>query len=411
VTFPADFSVLQIFQGLYTLFTGDPQTALVRILLILVGIAFVYLSAKGIFEPLVLLPMGMAMIGVNAGYLVLEAGKVGNLFVAPLETGSEGLMNVLQIDFLQPLYTFTFSNGLIAALVFMGIGAMTDLDFLISRPLPSLMLAMFAELGTIATLPIGVALGLTPGEAASIALVGGADGPVVLYGSLVMARDLFVPITIVAYVYLSLIYAGYPFLIKLLVPKELRGIRMNPLDRRRLPKVSASAKLIFSAVATAVLSLLFPMASPLFVSFFVGVALKEAGVTRHVEFLSGPLLYGSTFFLGFMLGALMSADLLLNPKVLLLLVLGVVALLLSGIGGILGGLIYCWMSKKTVNPLIGIAGVSCVPTTAKVAQKCAYEANKWCQILPYAMGPNVAGVITSAIIGGIYTSTIGLMGS
>ena len=406
---PLDLSILQIFQGLYTLFAEEPRVAAVRILLILVGIAFVYLSAKGIFEPLILMPMGMAMIGVNGGFLFVEAGRIGNLFVAPLETGPERLMNVLQINFLQPIYTFTFSNGLIAALVFMGIGAMTDLDFLISRPLPSFMLAMFAEFGTIATLPIGVALGLTPGEAASIALVGGADGPVVLYGSLVMAKDLFVPITIVAYVYLSLIYAGYPFLIKLMVPKELRGIRMNPLDRRSLPKVSASSKLIFSAVATGVLSLLFPMAAPLIVSFFVGVALKEAGVTRHVEFLSGPLLYGSTFFLGFMLGALMSADLILDPKVLLLLVLGIVALLLSGVGGLAGGMLYYWISGKKVNPLIGIAGVSCVPTTAKVAQKCAFEANKWCQILPYAMGPNVAGVITSAIIGGIYVSTIGRM--
>lgn len=407
---PINFPILQIFQGFYTLFTGEPTIAIARVLLIIVGIAFVYLSYKQIFEPLILLPMGFGMIGVNAGVLVMEAGQHGNLFAAPLATGTDNLMNLLQIDFLQPIYTFTFSNGLIAALVFMGIGAMTDLDFLISRPLPSLLLAVCAELGTIATFPIGVALGLTPKEAASIALIGGADGPVVLYGALIMAKELFVPITVVAYVYLSLIYAGYPYLIKLLIPKELRGIRMNPLDRHRLPRVSGTSKLMFSAVAAAVLSLLFPMGAPLFVSFFVGVALKEAGVTRHVEFLTGPLLYGSTFFLGLMLGVLLSADLILDPRVLLILVLGVVALLLSGIGGLLGGLFYCWMSKKTVNPLIGIAGVSCVPTTAKVAQKCAYEANKWCQILPYAMGPNVAGVITTAIIGGIYTSTIGLMG-
>ncbi len=403
---PINLEIIQIFQGLYSLFVDEPKIAIARVLLILVGIAFVYLSYKEVFEPLILLPMGMGMIGVNAGVLVMEAGNYGNLFASPLATGTDNIMNMLQIDFLQPIYTFTFSNGLIAALVFMGIGAMTDLDFLISRPLPSLMLAAFAEFGTIATFPIGVALGLTPKEAASIALVGGADGPVVLYGSLIMARDLFVPITVVAYLYLSLTYAGYPYLIKLLIPKELRGIRM---DQRRIPKVSGTSKLIFSSVACALLSLLFPMGAPLFVSFFVGVALKEAGVTRHVEFLTGPLLYGSTFFLGLMLGVLMSADLILDPKVLLLLVLGVVALLLSGIGGLAGGMLYYWVSGKKANPLIGIAGVSCVPTTAKVAQKCAFEANKWCQILPYAMGPNVAGVITTAIIGGIYVSTIGRM--
>ncbi len=406
---PTDLPIFSMFQGIYTLFTGEPVIAITRVALIVIGVLLVYLSYKQVFEPLVLMPMGMGMIGVNAGVLALEAGQHGNLFAAPLATGTDTLMNLLQIDFLQPIYTFTFSNGLIAALVFMGIGAMTDLDFLISRPLPSLLLAACAELGTIVTLPLGVALGLTPGEAASIALVGGADGPVVLYGSLVMARDLFVPITVVAYLYLSLTYAGYPYLIKLLIPKELRGIRMDPRGRHRIPKVSGTSKLMFSSVVTALLSLLFPMGAPLFVSFFVGVALKEAGVTKHVEFLTGPLLYGSTFFLGLMLGVLMSADLILDPKVVLLLVLGIVALLLSGIGGLLGGLIYCWLSKKTVNPLIGIAGVSCVPTTAKVAQKCAYEANKWCQILPYAMGPNVAGVITTAIIGGIYTSTIGFI--
>lgn len=402
---PINLPVLQVFQGLATLFTDEPSVAITRVLLILLGIAFVYLSYKEVFEPLVLLPMGMGMIGVNAGVLVMEAGQRGNLFAAPLMTGTDNLMNILQIDFLQPIYTFTFSNGLIAALVFMGIGAMTDLDFLISRPLPSLLLAACAELGTVATFPIGVALGLTPREAASVALVGGADGPVVLYGSLVMAKHLFVPITVVAYMYLSLTYAGYPYLIKLLIPKELRGIKM-PLDRKSLPKVSGTSKLIFSSVACAFLSLLFPVGAPLFVSFFVGVALKEAGVTRHVEFLAGPLLYGSTFFLGLMLGVLTSADLILDPKVLILLLLGMLALLLSGIGGLAGGLIYCWITNKRVNPLIGIAGVSCIPTTAKVAQKCAFEANKFAQILPYAMGPSVAGVITTAILGGIYTSML-----
>src|SRR3990170_783863 len=257
-----EIDVLHIFQGIATMVASDPLIAVARIVLIALGIAFVFLGAKGTLEPLIMIPMGIGMACVNAGVLYLSANTMGTIFMDPTVSDPVKLLDILQINFLQPIYTFTFSNGLIAALVFMGIGAMTDLDFLISRPLPSFMLAMFAEFGTIATLPLGVALGLTPGEAASIALVGGADGPVVLYGSLVMAKDLFVPITIVAYVYLSLIYAGYPFLIKLMVPKELRGIRMNPLDRRHLPKVSASSKLIFSAVATGVLCLLFPMAAP-----------------------------------------------------------------------------------------------------------------------------------------------------
>jgi len=307
-------------------------------------------------------------------------------------------MYYLQIDFLQPIYTFTFSNGLIACLVFMGIGAITDIDILIARPYMSLFLAICAELGTVLTLPIAMAMGLLPNEAAAIALVGGADGPMVLYGSIMLARDLFVPITVVAYVYLGVIYAGYPFLARI-IPRRLRGIEM---DWRTIPRVSPGAKFAFAILACGFLCLLFPVAAPLFASFFIGLAIKEAGVLRFIEFLSGPLLYGATFFLGFTLGALLGVDIILNPKVLTLLVLGIIALTLSGLGGIAGGLIFHKISKEPFNPLLGIAAVSCVPTTAKVAQKCAAAVNKKCMILPFAMGPCVAGVITTAIFTGIY---------
>jgi sodium ion-translocating decarboxylase beta subunit len=318
----------------------------------------------------------------------------------------EELMYYLQIDFLQPIYTYTFSNGLIACLVFMGIGAITDIDILLAKPGMSLFLAVFAELGTIATLPIAMAMGLLPNEAAAIALVGGADGPMVLYGSLMMAQNLFVPITVVAYVYLGVCYAGYPYLAKI-VPKRLRAIEMNP---RNIPQVSAGAKFAFSIATFTVLSILFPVAAPLFASFFVGLAVKEAGITRYVELISGPILYGSTFFLGFTLGALLGVDIILDPKVLLLLVLGIIALTLSGLGGLAGGLIFRKITKEPFNPLVGLAAVSCVPTTAKVAQKCAFMANKKCMILPYAMGPNVAGVITTAIITGVYISGLKFLG-
>jgi len=178
------------------------------------------------------------------------------------------------------------------------------------------------------------------------------------------------------------------------------------MDPFAIPEVSAGKKFAFAVIAMGILSLLFPVAAPLFASFFLGVAVKELKLTRFTEFLSGPLLYGSTLFLGLVLGALLSADVILDSKVLLLLGLGVLALLLSGIGGLIGGLIYYKLSKKKVNPLIGIAGVSCLPTTAKVAQKCAAEANVFAMILPYAMGPCVAGVITTAIITGIYVGGI-----
>ncbi len=398
-----DFSVWDFFQGLYSFALMDPVAAAVRFLLIAVGFLFIYLGYRKTLEPLLMIPMGIGMVGVNAGVLIWGANHTGTLFVDPLVSEHEQLLNTLQIDFLQPIYNFTFSNGLIACLVFMGIGAITDLDYLLAKPMMSMMIALAAELGTILTLPIGVAAGLAPREAASIALVGGADGPMVLFGSLKLAPDLFVPITVVAYLYLSLCYAGYPFLIKLLIPKRLRGVEMDPAA---IPEVSSGKKFAFAIVAVGVLSLLFPVAAPLFACFFLGVAVKEAGITRYTEFLSGPVLYGSTLFLGFVLGSLLSAEVILDSKVLLLLGLGMLALLLSGIGGLIGGLIYYKLSKKKVNPLIGIAGVSCVPTTAKVAQKCAAESNVFAMILPYAMGPCVAGVITTAIITGIYVSGV-----
>ncbi|MDP2932266.1 MAG: sodium ion-translocating decarboxylase subunit beta [Chloroflexota bacterium] len=395
-----------MFQGIYTFFVANLETSLIRILLILVGLGLIYLAHKGILDPLILIPMGMGMVAVNAGMLLLEGGKIGTLFLSPLVSDPTELMNILQIDFLQPIYTFTFSNGLIACLIFMGIGAITDINFLMAKPMSSMLLAVGAELGTLFTLPIAMLWGFNLKEAAAIAMVGGADGPMVLYTSLLLAKHLFVPITVIAYVYLSLTYVGYPYLIRLLIPKSMRGVAMNP---REIPEVPAVEKFTFSVVAMLVLSLLFPVAAPLIASFFVGVAVKEMDIKRFREFLEGPLLYGSTFFLGLILGTLFSVEIITDVTVLKLLVLGMVALLLSGIGGLLAGLLYYKLSKGKVNPLIGIAAVSCIPTCAKIAQKEAFKANKFAMILPFAMGPNVAGVITTAIITGIYVSAIPLL--
>ena len=398
-----EIEFLNIFQGIATMVASEPHIAIARVVLIALGIAFVYWGVKGTLEPLIMIPMGVGMACVNAGVLFLSARTMGTIFIDPIASEPAKLLDVLQIDFLQPIYTFTFSNGLIACLVFMGIGAISDVGYMLIAPVRCMFIAVMAELGTLLTFPIAVAMGLTYKEAAAIAMVGGADGPMVLYTSLMLARDLFVPITIVAYLYLSLCYAGYPYLVKLLVPKHLRGIKM---DQKTVPNITAAEKITFSIITATVLCLLFPVAAPLFMSFFLGVIVRESGVKQYVEFLSGTVLYGSTFFLGLMLGVLFEANTILNPKVLLLLFLGMTALLLSGIGGIIGGYIVYWTSGRTFNPVIGIAGVSCVPTTAKVAQKEAHDANKFAMILPWAMGACVSGVITSAIIAGIYVTVL-----
>jgi carboxybiotin decarboxylase len=402
-----DFNLFDLFQGLSTLFASDTSVALTRVGLILLGFLLIYLGKKEILEPLLMIPMGLGMAAVNAGVLFLSANTQGTLFVDPIASDTSRLMYVLQIDFLQPIYTFTFSNGLIACLVFMGIGVLLDVGYLLAKPFSSMFLALCAEFGTIATFPIAVAFGLNYNDAASIAMVGGADGPMVLYTSLMLSKELFVPITVVAYLYLGLTYGGYPYLIKLMVPKKLRGIK--PQQPKKVSNISAGEKLAFSVVACAVLCLLFPVASPLFLSLFLGVAVKEAGLKHFADIIAGPILYGATLFLGLLLGVLCEANTILNPVVLKLLILGIIALLLSGIGGIFGGYILYFIRRGKYNPVIGIAGVSCVPTTAKVAQKSVSEVDPESLIMPDALGANISGVITSAIITAIYVTLVPLL--
>lgn len=432
-------TIPQIFQGVLTLFQGDPTIGFARVGLIFLGFLLVYLGHKGALDPLLMVPMGLGMATVNAGVLLLDplttasvldlanspmvrdahraVGPLtstvadslrtqGTLHVSPLVQQSENLLYILQVDWLQPIYSFTFSNGLIACFVFMGIGTILDVGYVIARPFQSMLLALAAELGTVAVFPIGIALGLTPGESAAIAMVGGADGPMVLFTSLMLARDLFVPICVVAYLYLGLTYGGYPYLIRLLVPERLRSIPMRPTKAK---KITSAQKLAFAVACCTILSLLFPVAAPLLLSLFLGIAIREAGLKDFVFVVEKVFLYGATLFLGLMLGILCEANTILNPKVLLLLLLGILALLISGIGGIMGGYVMYFLSGRKVNPVIGIAGVSCVPSTAKVAQKEVNKVAPGVIILPDALGASISGVITSAVFAAIYVSLIPLL--
>ena len=403
---------LQFFPGIESFVAMGLGPSLVRIALIFLGFALVYLGYKNILEPLLMIPMGMGVSMVNAGILLmpsLEPGagsELGTMFLNPLVKTAPEHIDALQIYFLQPIYALSFSNGLIACLVFLGIGAITDLEFFISNPRLSILLAIPAELGSILTFPIAKAMGFNTGEAAAIAIIGGADGPMVLFASLQLAKSLFVPITIVAYIYLSIVYAGYPFLIKALVPRRLRGLPMRDV---KMNNVSPGEKLAFSVVAGTLLCLLFPVAAPLFVCFFLGTAIRESGVSRYVKVSDDVILSGSTLFLGFTLGCLLSANIVMDTKMLKLIILGFTALFLSGVGGLLGGLVAYKVSGGRINPLLGIAGVSCVPTTAKVAHKCAQEVDPTVFILHYAMGPCIAGVITTAVITACYVTFVRLL--
>ncbi len=308
---------ITLFQGIGTMFYQSPEIVICRIVLIFAGFLLVYLGKKGILEPLIMVPMGVGMSSVNAGMLFLTGNKIGNLIIDPLLTSTDDLMKYMQINFLQPVYTLTFSNGLIACLVFIGIGILCDLGYVLDHPFISMTIALFAELGTVATYPIAKLMGLSDGAAAAVSIIGGADGPMVLFASLKLAPEYFVPISIVAYLYLSLTYGGYPYLIKLFIPPHLRG----KVIKREKPaqRITSGEKMIFAVIVNALLCLLFPVAAPLFLSFFLGIIIREAGIQRYISLVGDGFLYVATFFLGLILGVLCDASTLLNPVVLKLL--------------------------------------------------------------------------------------------
>jgi oxaloacetate decarboxylase beta subunit len=395
--------ILDLFQGIATLAASEPFIFGGRIFLMMLGLLLIYLGQRGVLEALLMIPMGLGMATVNAAVLFLQAGKMGTLFLDPLASNTNDLMSQLQINWLQPIYTFAFSNGLIACLVFLGIGTLLDVGYVMQRPFRSMFLAICGELGTLIVFPLGVAMGLPVNQAAATATIGGADGPMVLFASLILAPEIFVPITVVGYLYLGLTYGGYPYLIKALVPKKMRAIAMPPDTTR---PISAGEKMVFAVIACVLLSFLFPVASPLFLSLFLGVIVRESGLNYFYDLFSNQILYGATFFLGLVLGVLCEANTILNPKVLILLILGIIALIFSAIGGIIGGYILYFLSGGKYNPVIGIAAVSCVPTTSKVAQKVVSAANPNAIILPHALGVNISGVITSAIFAAVLISLL-----
>lgn len=420
---------LDLFEGLKTAMNQPTSMVIARIGFIILGGLMMYLGKKGVLEPLLMIPMGLGMMTINAATMMFDPlglhGGFGNLFIesqagsALSSTAGAGanvvqhaanagavadLMYILQIDWLQPIYTFTFSNGLIACFVFMGIGSLLDIGYVIARPFTSMTIAICAELGTIFTLPIAQAMGFTVKEAAAISVVGGADGPMVLFTSLKLAPHLFVPIAVVAYLYLGIAYGAFPFLVRALIPKKLRAIKMTP--PKGISEISSSKKMTIAAVSCVVLCFILPVAAPLLFSLFLGIVVRESGIKQFIDLLQGPVLFFSTFMLGTLLGILCDAGTILDPKILPLLGLGVMALTLSAIGGVGGGYIMWFISKGKINPVIGVAGVSCVPSTAKVAQKIVSKDNPQSIVLPDALGANIAGVFTTAIIAGAFISLL-----
>lgn len=375
-------------QGLLDLWasTGIANFTLGQVFMIVVGSLLIYLAiAKG-FEPLLLIPIGFG-------------GILANIPVADI-AGPEGLLGIL--------YHSGIESGVFPLLIFMGVGAMTDFGPLLARP--SLMiLGAAAQFGIFFTLFGAIAMNLIPGmeftmaDAAAIAIIGGADGPTAIYVASRLAPDLLGAIAVAAYSYMALVPIIQPPIMKLLTTEEERKTQM-----KQLRHVSKLEKIIFPLALLLVTLLLLPSAAPLVGMLCFGNLLKESGVVdRLSNTAQNELINIVTIFLGLAVGSKLAADKFLSIETIGILLLGMVAFSIGTAAGLLMGKVMYRLSGGTVNPLIGAAGVSAVPMAARVANKIGLQANPQNFLLMHAMGPNVAGVIGSAVAAGVLLAIVG----
>ena len=288
-------------------------------------------------------------------------------------------------------------------LIFMGIGAMTDFGPMIANP-SSMLMGAAAQLGIFVTFTVAILIGFTGEEAASIGIIGGADGPTAIYVTTKLASHLLASIAVAAYSYMALIKIIQPPIIKLLTTKKERGIVME-----QLRPVSKTEKVIFPLIVTGIVGVLLPSAIPLIGMLMLGNLFKEAGVVpRLAKTASNELINIVTILLGVLVGSKATADTFLTQQTLLILVIGVVAFALGTAGGVLIGKLMCVITKGKVNPIIGAAGVSAVPMAARIAHNVGQEENPNNYLLMHAMGPNVSGVIGSAVAAGVLLACFGV---
>lgn len=357
-----------------------------HLVMITVACVLVYLAVVKKFEPLLLLPIAFGVLLANL--------PLTGLMDAPISSSeSGGLLYYLYLG---------VKKGIYPSLIFMGIGAMTDFGPLIARP-SSLFLGAGAQLGICIAFLIAIALGFTPQEASSIGIIGGADGPTAIYLASKLAPHLLPAIAIAAYSYMALIPLIQPPIMRALTTKNEREIEMA-----QLRPVSKLEKICFPIVVTVFCVLLLPSVAPLIGLLMLGNLFKESGVVERLsETAQNALINIVTIFLGLTVGATAVAENFLKPETLMIIALGLTAFIFSTIGGLLFGKLMCWMTGGKINPLIGSAGVSAVPMAARVSQVEGQKANPSNFLLMHAMGPNVAGVIGSAVAAGILLSLFG----
>ena len=381
--------------GLFKLFAGDPWLMLKTLAMYAIVGVLVYLAIKKQFEPLLLLPIAVGMFLTNLPGAELFHME---LFINPDDPNAKVIIqDVFNKGGLIDILYLGVKFGIYPCLIFIGIGAMTDFSPLISNP-KSIFLGGAAQLGVFAAFAGALLLGFNEMEAAAIGIIGGADGPTAINTTKELAPHLLGAIAIAAYSYMALIPLIQPPFMKLLTTKEERAIKMEALG-----SVSKLEKVLFPLVVLLIVAVLLPDATVLVGCLMFGNLLNVCGVTdRLSQTAQNGLINVVTIFLGISVGATATADAFLAWDTVKIIVLGLTAFILATIGGLLGGKIMCKLSKGKINPLIGSAGVSAVPMAARVSQKVGQKENPSNFLLMHAMGPNVAGVIGSAICAGVF---------
>lgn len=356
-------------------------------LMIIIACVLIYLAVVKQFEPLLLLPIAFGVLLANL--------PMAGLMNAPIEGSTEpgGLLYYLYLG---------VKKGVYPSLIFLGIGAMTDFGPLIARP-SSLLLGAAAQFGIYIAFAVAIALGFTPQEAASIGIIGGADGPTAIFLTTRLAPELLPAIAIAAYSYMALIPLIQPPLMRLLTTQKERETKME-----QLRDVSKLERIVFPVVVTVLVCLLLPPVAPLIGMLMLGNLFKESGVVARLsDTAQNALINVVTIFLGTTVGATAVAERFLSPDTLKIIFLGLMAFMFSTVGGLLLGKLMYIVTGGKINPLIGSAGVSAVPMAARVSQVEGQKANPTNYLLMHAMGPNVAGVIGSSVAAGFLLAMFG----
>ena len=360
--------------------------------MIVVALIFLYLAIKHDFEPLLLIPIAFGMLLVNIYPDIMAEPYVDALGVEH----AGGLLH----------YFYVLDEwSIFPSLIFMGVGAMTDFGPLIANP-KSFLMGAAAQLGIYVAYFLAIFMGFNGKSAAAISIIGGADGPtsIFLAGKLGQT-DLLGPIAVAAYSYMSLVPIIQPPVMKLLTTEKERKIKME-----QLRPVSKLEKILFPIIISIVVSLLLPTTAPLVGMLMLGNLFRESGVVKQLtETASNALMYIVVILLGTSVGATTSAEAFLNMDTIKIVVLGLIAFIFGTAGGVLLGKLMCKLSGGKINPLIGSAGVSAVPMAARVSQKVGAEADPTNFLLMHAMGPNVAGVIGTAVAAGTFMAIYGVV--